>query len=145
MRVFSRACARHTTFRLQTNTPRPHFFCAKPKPLLREGTVLPRRYSTPSNTTLHQSHDVAPSRLESKTHPLGWEVIQDQIDPYFSKHWDFGNEEEKRKFLALGLSRAFSQFFPLTRNDRVEAVCKMHYLAFLIDGELHASQRKGTR
>lgn len=134
MRLFSRACARHTAFSLRASPPRPHVYHAKPASTFQVATFSDRRYSTPPVAL--QSHDVAPSRLESKTHPLGWKDIQDQIDPYFSKHWDFGNEEEKRKFFALGLSRAFSQFFPLTLNDRVEAVCKIHYLVLLIDGEL---------
>lgn len=92
------------------------------------------RYS--STAPYHHLHEVAPSRLESKTHPLGWEVIQNQVDPYFGQYWKFGSEQEKQAFFALGLSRAFSQWFPLTLNDRVEAACKIHYLVLLIDGEL---------
>lgn len=136
MRVFSRASAGLFPIRLRTNIPTPHHSCTKSTFPPQWATFPSKRYSTPSNTPFHQPQDVAPSRLESKTHPLGWDAIQDQIDPYFSKHWDFGSEENKRKFFALGFSRAFSQFFPLTRNDRVEAVCKIHYLVLLIDGEL---------
>lgn len=145
MRAFSRACTRHTASRLHVNTPRPHIYRAKPTFPFPKLSLPSRRYSTPSNAHAnahHPSHGVAPSRLESKTHPLGWEVIQDQIDAYFSKHWDFGSEEDKRKFFALGLSRAFSQFFPLTLNERVEAVCKIHYLVLLIDGESWNRQMK---
>lgn len=96
----------------------------------------PRRYSSAPDVPQYQLHGVAPSRLESKSHPLGWEVIQEHVDPYFSQNWEFGSEEEKKKFFALGLSRAFSQFFPLTLDDRVQAACKIHYLVLLIDGEL---------
>lgn len=97
-----------------------------------------KRHSTAWSSNLDdQLYEIPPSRLESKTHPLGWETIQAHVEPYFSENWDFASEKERHGFFALGFSRAFSQFFPLTLNNRVEVTCKMHYLALLMDGEFH--------
>lgn len=74
-------------------------------------------------------------QLESKTHPLGWERIQAQVEPYFANNWDFASMKEKRGFLGLGVSRAFSHFFPLTLDGRIDVTCKMLYMSFLVDGE----------
>ncbi|KAJ5782243.1 hypothetical protein N7457_004017 [Penicillium paradoxum] len=80
--------------------------------------------------------EIPPSRLESKTHPLGWKRIQAQVEPYFADNWNFASEKEKKGFLALGFSRAFSHFFPLTLSDRIDVTCKMLYLSLLIDDQL---------
>lgn len=90
-----------------------------------------RQYSAAQNVPC----EFAPRQLESKTHPLGWERIQAQVDPYFGNNWNFACEKEKKGFLGLGLSRAFSHFLPLTLDDRIDETCKMLYLSFLIDGE----------
>lgn len=90
-----------------------------------------KQYSTALNTPC----EIPTSLLESKAHPLGWRNIQAQVEPYFGNNWKFASEKEKRGFLALGLSRAFSHFFPLTLNDRIDVTCKMLYLSLLIDGE----------
>ncbi|CEJ58436.1 hypothetical protein PMG11_07091 [Penicillium brasilianum] len=74
--------------------------------------------------------------LDSKSHPLGWQTIQSQVEPYFAQNWKFPSEKAKQGFLAVGFSQAFSQFFPLTVNERVVGTCKMHYLALLIDDQL---------
>jgi len=66
---------------------------------------------------------------------MGWEAIQAKTEPWFDQLWQFASEKEKKDFFALGMSRAFSQFFPLTLDDRVEMTCKLHYLILLIDGE----------
>lgn len=95
-----------------------------------------KRYSTAQAAPFHLQYGVGPSQLESKTHSLGWEAIQALVEPSFVQHWKFSSEKEKKGFLALGFSRAFSQFFPLTLDERVEVMCKMHYLALLIDGKL---------
>jgi aristolochene synthase len=92
-----------------------------------------RQYSTASNIPC----EIPPSQLESKTHPLGWEKIQAQVEPYFGNNWSFASEKEKRGFLALGLSRAFSHFFPLTLDDRIDLTCKILYMSLLIDGEFY--------
>lgn len=84
-----------------------------------------------------QGHGVTPSRLDSKAHPLGWQIIQAQVEPYFGQNWRFPSEKAKQGFFAVGFSQAFSRFFPLTLTERVEGTCKMHYLALLIDGELN--------
>ncbi|KAJ5832777.1 hypothetical protein N7474_001088, partial [Penicillium riverlandense] len=97
---------------------------------------LSRLFSSATNTTPGQRYEIPPSRLQSKSHPQGFETIQAQVEPYFASNWKFASEKEKKGFLALGFSRAFSQFFPLTLNDRVETTCKMHYLALLIDDQL---------
>lgn len=95
-----------------------------------------KRYSTAQAAPFHLQYGVGPSQLESKAHSLGWEAIQALVEPSFVQHWKFSSEKEKKGFLALGFSRAFSQFFPLTLDERVEVMRKMHYLALLIDGEL---------
>ncbi|KAJ5546148.1 hypothetical protein N7494_003733, partial [Penicillium frequentans] len=95
-----------------------------------------KRYSTAQAAPFRLQYGVRPSQLESKAHSLGWEAIQALVEPSFVQHWQFSSEKEKKGFLALGFSRAFSQFFPLTLVERVEATCKMHYLALLIDDQL---------
>jgi aristolochene synthase len=89
-----------------------------------------RKYSTILNTPC----EIPACQLESKSHPKGWEKIQAQVEPYFGKNWNFASKKEKRGFLDIGFSRAFSHFFPLTLDGRIETTCKMHYLALLIDG-----------
>lgn len=91
-----------------------------------------RQYSTPRNIPC----EIPARQLESKTHPLGWEQIQAQVEPYFGNNWNFASQKEKKGFLCIGLSRAFSHFFPLTLDDRIDLTCKMLYLSLLIDGEL---------
>ncbi|KAF3384654.1 Aristolochene synthase [Penicillium rolfsii] len=71
-----------------------------------------------------------------EAHPLGWQTIQARVEPYFGQNWKFSSEKTKQGFFAVGFSQAFSQFFPLTLNERVEGTCKMHYLALLIDDQL---------
>ncbi|KAJ5491838.1 hypothetical protein N7453_009935 [Penicillium expansum] len=93
---------------------------------------LVRRYSTAQNVPCK----VPARQLESKTHPLGWERIQAQVEPYFGNNWNFANEKDRKGFLHLGVSRAFSHFFPLTQDDRIDVTCKMLYLSFLIDDQL---------
>ncbi|KAJ5740211.1 hypothetical protein N7493_000083 [Penicillium malachiteum] len=66
----------------------------------------------------------------------GLEAIQTLIEPYFAKNWKFASEKERNGFFTLGIARAFSEFFPLVLNDRVDVTGKMHYFAFLIDDQL---------
>ncbi|KAJ5199648.1 hypothetical protein N7491_009554 [Penicillium cf. griseofulvum] len=91
-----------------------------------------RQYSTAQNVPC----EIPASRLESKTHPLGWEKIQAQVEPYFGNNWSFASEKEKKGFLSVGLSRAFVHSFPLTLDDRIDVTCKMLYLSLLIDDQL---------
>lgn len=70
-----------------------------------------------------------------KSHPLGWEAIQGRVEPFFEKNWEFESDREREGFLAMGFSRAFSEWYPLILDDRVELTGKMHYLVVLIDGE----------
>ncbi|KAJ5355833.1 hypothetical protein N7517_010442 [Penicillium concentricum] len=91
-----------------------------------------RQHSTAQNVPC----EIPAGQLESKTHPLGWERIQAQVEPYFGNSWSFASEKEKKGFLGLGFSRAFSHFFPLTLDDRVDMTCKMLYLSLLIDDQL---------
>ncbi|KAJ6102420.1 hypothetical protein N7486_004847, partial [Penicillium sp. IBT 16267x] len=100
------------------------------------GTTSVNRYPTAQAAPFHLQYGVGPSQLELKSHPLGWEAIQALVEPSFAQHWKFTSQREKRGFFALGFSRAFSQFFPLTLNERVEVTCMMHYLALLIDDQL---------
>ncbi|KAJ5629484.1 hypothetical protein N7528_003141 [Penicillium herquei] len=65
----------------------------------------------------------------------GLEAIQTSIEPYFQKNWKFASEKERNGFFTLGIARAFSEFFPLVLNDRVDVTGKMHYFAFLIDDQ----------
>ena len=98
-----------------------------------------RQFSTVENVPCK----IPVSQLESKTHPLGWVRIQAQVEPYFGNNWNFASEKDKKGFLCLGLSRAFSYFFPLTRDDRIDVTYKMLYLSLLIDGEF--SRPEGGR
>jgi aristolochene synthase len=103
-------------------------------------TFSPYIYSTKKSTRQYSTAQNVPceipmSQLESKTHPLGWEQIQAQVEPYFGNNWSFASEKEKKGFLSVGLSRAFSHSFPLTLDDRIDVTCKMLYLSLLIDGE----------
>lgn len=133
MRLFTRACARRMALGLRMNPTRPRpFELPRNSPLKPVATSL-SRYSSEAPLH-HQLYEIPPSRLESKIHPLGWEVIQAQTEPWFDEHWAFASEKEKKDFFALGFSRAFSLFFPLTLDDRVEMTCKLHYLILLIDG-----------
>ncbi|KAJ5706171.1 hypothetical protein N7536_001860 [Penicillium majusculum] len=93
---------------------------------------LARQYSTPRNVPC----EIPARQLESKTHPLGWEQIQAQVEPYFGNNWNFASEKEKKGFLCIGFSRAFSHLFPLTLDDRIDLTCKMLYLSLLIDDQL---------
>jgi aristolochene synthase len=97
-------------------------------------TYLANKPTRKYSTILNNPCEIPVCQLESKTHPQGWEKIQAQVEPYFGKNWNFASEKEKRGFLAIGFSRAFSHFFPLTLDGRTEVTCKMHYLALLIDG-----------
>lgn len=89
-----------------------------------------RQYSTAPNTPC----EVPPSKLKTKSHHLGWEKIQAQVEPYFSTNWNFASEKKKQGLLAIGLSRAFTNAFPLTLDNRIGVTCKMLYLSLLIDG-----------
>ncbi|KAJ5656519.1 hypothetical protein N7507_008469, partial [Penicillium longicatenatum] len=95
-----------------------------------------KRYSIAQAAPFDLQSGAGPSQLESKSHSLGWEAIQALIEPRFAQHWKFPSEKEKNRFFALGFSRAFSQFFPLTLNERVEVTCMIHYLVLLIDDQL---------
>ncbi|KAJ5339687.1 hypothetical protein N7452_006415 [Penicillium brevicompactum] len=91
-----------------------------------------RQYSTAPNTPC----EVPPSKLKTKSHQLGWEKIQAQVEPYFSTNWNFASEKKKQGLLAIGLSRAFTNAFPLTLDNRIGVTCKMLYLSLLIDDQL---------
>lgn len=134
MRHFSRACARHLALGLRIGIPRPRPYELPRNSPFKQITTSLSRYSSEAPLH-HQLYEIPPSRLESKIHPLGWEAIQAHTDPWFDQHWEFASEKEKEGFFALGMSRAFSQFFPLTLDDRVEMTCRLHYLILLIDGE----------
>ncbi|KAJ5246459.1 hypothetical protein N7468_001442, partial [Penicillium chermesinum] len=117
---------------------RPYRFVHVPKVFPARHSVFPcrRNYSTAGASAQSRPMEPAPSQLDFKTHDLGWEKIQAQVEPYFGEHWNFASEKEKQAFYDVGFSRAFSCFFPLTLEDRVEATCRMHYLPLLIDDQL---------
>jgi aristolochene synthase len=88
------------------------------------------------STTPEAPFKIPPTQLGNKTHPLGWDGIQTQVEPYFDINWKFASEKEKKGFFSLGLSRAFSNSFPLTLDERVGLTCKMFYFSLLIDGKI---------
>jgi aristolochene synthase len=133
MRLFQ-SCARQTASGQRCSSIRRPNQSYQIQPQLAQ-LARSRHHSTSSDLSF-QGHGVTPSRLDSKAHPLGWQAIQAQVEPYFRQNWKFPSEKAKQDFFALGFSQAFSQFFPLTLNERVEGTCKMHYLTLLIDGEL---------
>ncbi|KAJ6113455.1 hypothetical protein N7523_006772 [Penicillium sp. IBT 18751x] len=135
MHRFARACARPMAFGIRRGPPRSRVFELSREYPFQPCVVAPKRYSSEAPLH-HQLYEIPPSRLESKIHPLGWEAIQSQTEPWIDQHWTFASEKEKNGFFALGMSRAFSQFFPLTLDDRVEMTCKLHCLIFLIDDQL---------
>lgn len=134
MHHFTRACARPMAFGLRIGAPKPRVFELLRKSPFKQVAVSSKRYYSSEAPLHHQLYEIPCSRLESKVHPLGWEAIQAQTEPWLDQHWEFASEKEKKGFFALGMSRAFSQFFPLTLDDRVEMTCKLHCLIFLIDG-----------
>jgi aristolochene synthase len=102
---------------------------------------LPYIVPTTKSARQHSTEQNAPckipaTQLETKAHSLGWETIQAQVEPYFSQNWKFSSEAKRKGFLAIGLSRAFSNSFPLTLDDRVGVTCQMLYLSLLIDGKI---------
>ncbi|KAJ5159834.1 uncharacterized protein N7482_006838 [Penicillium canariense] len=134
MRLFS-GCTRRTGRPQSWCMHRSSIHGLKPPSARLEASARFRPYSTAPDILSHP-HGVVPSRLCSKEHRLGWQTIQAQVEPYFGQHWKFSSQKEKTGFFAVGFSRAFSRFFPLTFDERVEGACKMHYLALLIDDQL---------
>jgi aristolochene synthase len=57
---------------------------------------------------------------------LGWAISWPQLEVFSKK--------KRKGFLSFGLSRAFSNSFPLAIDDRVGVTCKMLYLSLLIGG-----------
>lgn len=135
MRPFLRRATQHRPAWGFNNT-RPHSLLGVSRVSVATRSILPcqRLYTTENSPLSNQLNDGGQSQLDSKSHHLGWETIRAQVEPYFADNWKFTNEDEKQAFLALGLSRAFSYFFPLTLEGRIEPTCRMHYLALLIDG-----------
>lgn len=115
--------------------PRKDIYGPKTRLLFGNPTINSRTYSTALDGSRHWPTEFAPTRLELKSHPLGWEAIQGRVEPSFEQNWEFTSDREREGFLALGLSRAFSEWYPLILDDRVELTGKIHYLVILIDGE----------
>lgn len=114
---------------------REYLYGPKTNIISRKFTLLPRRYSTVPDSSQQWPVDFIPTRLELKSHPLGWEALQKRVEPYFAQNWKFASEREKEGFFALGFSRALNEMFPLMLDDRAELTGKMHYMALLVDGE----------
>ncbi|CAG7951742.1 unnamed protein product [Penicillium olsonii] len=91
-----------------------------------------RQHSTVPNAPC----EIPPGHLETKTHVMGWEKIQTQVEPYFKTNWNFVSEKERKGLLSIGLPHAFCKSFPSTLNNRVGVTCKMLYLSLLIDDQL---------
>lgn len=101
--------------------------------------VTPIEFRRGNSTNINRSQlwptDFIPSRLELKSHPLGWKTFQSRVEPYFEQNWPFADDKKKNAFFALGISRALSEWFPLTLDDRISLTGKMNYLLVLIDGK----------
>ncbi|KAJ5980657.1 hypothetical protein N7481_007955 [Penicillium waksmanii] len=132
-----RLCAKRILSRgIPASACREYLYGPNTNILSRKFTISPRRYSTVSDGSQQWPVDFVPTRLELKSHPLGWEVLQKRVEPYFSQNWKFTSEREKEGFFALGFSRALNEWFPLMLDDRAELTGKMHYLGLLVDDQL---------
>lgn len=116
-------------------TPLKQVNTTKQDIISRRITAFYRSYGTVHNESKLWPADLSTSRLELKSHPLGWEAIQKRVEPYFVQNWDFEHDHERKGLMKIGLSRAFDVFFPLVLDDRVDATGRLHYLILLIDGE----------
>ncbi|KAL2006010.1 hypothetical protein VTN00DRAFT_9664 [Thermoascus crustaceus] len=83
-----------------------------------------------------QPYDIPPSRLQSRVHPLGEERIKAEAEKYFEENWNFDSEKKMRGFFSIGMSKAYSLFFPLTLDDRVDMTNRMLHLSLLSDDKL---------
>ena len=108
---------------VDTLTPSPVIF--------REAASSDLRDLAPPNAP-----DLAParSRFEPHCHPLMQEV-SDEVDAYFLRHWPFGNDKARQKYLNAGFSRVTCLYFPEARDDRIHFACRLLTLLFLIDGK----------
>ncbi|CEJ91140.1 hypothetical protein VHEMI06873 [[Torrubiella] hemipterigena] len=73
-----------------------------------------------------------PSKWTYKYHPLEAQITED-VDGYFLKHWKFGTEKDKKKFVAAGFPRVTCLYFPLAKDDRIKYASKLLTILFLID------------
>lgn len=85
----------------------------------------------------NQPYDIPPSRLQSRVHSLGEERIKAEAEKYFQENWNFDSEKKMRGFFSIGMSKAYSLFFPMTLDDRVDMTNRMLHLSLLTDGKFH--------
>lgn len=74
------------------------------------------------------------SEWEPLQHPCVDEVSH-EVDQYFLRHWNFPGEKARKNFLAADFSGVTCLYFPLARNDRIHAACRLLTILFLIDGK----------
>lgn len=75
------------------------------------------------------------SYLVPSCHPHVAEIEQ-EVNDYFIRHWDFSSEKSCKKFLGAGFPRATCMCFPLSKNDRMSFACRLLTVLFLIDGKV---------
>ncbi|KAI5920659.1 Aristolochene synthase [Camillea tinctor] len=81
------------------------------------------------------SPDLKGSIFKPLCHPL-YSKISKETDDFFLKHWNFPNEESRRKFLAADYSRFACLNYPLSLDDRIGFACRIITLLFLTDDEI---------
>ncbi|KAJ5098277.1 hypothetical protein N7532_005278 [Penicillium argentinense] len=105
-------------------TPRGHQFYFRPTSHSTRAACTPlssRPYATASDSSRWPFESV-PTCLELKSRPLGWEAIQNKVDPYFGQNW---------------------KFYPIVLDDRVELTGRMLYLVMLTDDQLEKMNMSG--
>ncbi|RYP68018.1 hypothetical protein DL771_006941 [Monosporascus sp. 5C6A] len=72
------------------------------------------------------------SRWTAEIHPRESEVTE-EINRYFLEHWPFPNEKARKKFVDSEFPRATCITFPRALDDRIQFVCRLLTLLFLVD------------
>ena len=89
----------------------------------------------PAMRLIPSSREVVPppSAWTFLCHPRVKEV-QDEVNEYFLKNWNFPDSKAIRTFLAAKFSEVTCLYFPLALDDRIHFACRLLTVLFLIDG-----------
>ncbi|KAI0599443.1 Aristolochene synthase in complex with 12,13-Difluorofarnesyl diphosphate [Biscogniauxia sp. FL1348] len=79
--------------------------------------------------------DIKGSIFKTLCHPL-YPKISKEVDEYFLKHWNFPDENSRRKYIAADFNRFSCLSYPLSLDDRMELGCRFITLLFLVDDEI---------
>ncbi|KAI1635180.1 Aristolochene synthase [Biscogniauxia mediterranea] len=79
--------------------------------------------------------DIKESIFKPLCHPL-YPKISKEENEFFLKHWNFPDEDSRRKFVAADFCRFSCLSYPLTLEDRSALCCKLITLLFLVDDQI---------